>query len=81
MYYDDDPITKALSYWNLDSDEEWQNFKIQFATKAKTERVNDLIKVDSFLAGDLKPVRETASVWTKRRELEILHRRLDMAGK
>jgi hypothetical protein len=77
----DDPITKALSYWNENAEEEWQTFKTHFATKQKVERVNDLIKVDSFLDGDLKPTHETASVWTKKRELEALHWTLDRLGK
>jgi hypothetical protein len=80
MEYFEDPIAKALSYWNENPEEEWQNYKSYFATRSKTERVNDLVKVDSWLGGELKPTHETADLWTKRRELEILHRRLDRLG-
>jgi hypothetical protein len=79
--YNDDPISKALSYWSDDHDAEWGRFKTRFATKPKVERVNDLLRVDSFLDGDLKPTHETASVWTKKRELEALHWALDRVGR
>ena len=78
--YREDPIDKALSYWSEDG-EEWDRYKVKFSPYTKSQRVDALIKADEYLAGDLKPTHEVASLWTKRRELENLHRTLDRLGK
>jgi hypothetical protein len=78
--YNEDPIDRALSYW-ADDGSEWDRYKEKFSTYTKSQRIDALLKTDEFLAGDLKPTHETASLWTKRRELEHLHRTLDRLGK
>jgi hypothetical protein len=77
--YNEDPIDRALSYW--DDGDAWSQYKERFLKKTKGERVEALIKADEYLAGDLKPTHETASLWTKRRELDFLHRKLDSMGR
>ncbi len=79
--YSNDPVETALSYWSEDSEAEWSRFKTHFATKPKVERVNDLLKVDSFMQEQIKPTREHASLLTKKRQLEDLHWALDRLGR
>jgi hypothetical protein len=84
--YNEDPIDRELSYWS--DDDAWTQYKERFVKMKKAERVDALTKTGLYLQVDLKPTEanlkpnhETASLWTKRSELQQLDRTLDRLGK
>lgn len=80
--YDPDPITREIAdYWNEDSEAQWDKYVELFALKPKGERVNALRAADAWLAEQSKPTKEHAAMWSRKRELENLHWRLDHVGK
>jgi hypothetical protein len=71
---------KAL-YWEEGEDALFDHMKETFIRKDPLTRLQDLQIVDSWLNEESAPTREHASMLTKKRELEHLHRALKAAGR
>lgn len=79
--YDPDPmVTEAFGYWSQNPEAEWASYIPRFAAKSKAERVEVLRMADQWLQ-EPKPTKEHAAMWSRKRELENLHWRLDRLGK
>jgi len=77
----DDAISRALSkFGDYDETEAFDVFKASFMLKPFDARIDDLLSAEKYvndhLAEKTAPTKELASLVTKKRELESIHRRL-----
>ena len=69
-------------YWEEGEEQLWHKFKGEFVQKPEGARLGDLHAVNQWLdhEGD-RPTKELASLLTKKREMEDLHRTLKAVGR
>jgi hypothetical protein len=83
---DDDGIIRQLtSYGDFGADQAWDVFKGNYLRKTPEQRIVDLRAADTFIEshteGHTGVAKELASLLTRKRELEWIHRRLRDANR
>ena len=69
-------------YWDEGSEEDfWNVAKSNFIKRNEAERLQLMKAVNAWMDEEDQPTREAASLLTKQRELEHLHRTLKAAGR
>jgi hypothetical protein len=77
-----DGIVQQLSkYGDYDEAEAWEVWLSGYMMKPAAARIADLRATDQWLETQDRPTREHASLITRRREMESIHRRLREAGR
>jgi hypothetical protein len=76
-----DAIDRVLSkFGDYDESEAFEAFKAAFVLKPVAARIDDLLSAEKYveehLAEKTAPTKELASLVTKKRELESIHRKL-----
>jgi hypothetical protein len=69
-------VDQLTKYGDFDEDEAWERFKQGYLLKTPESRKIDLAACDSFIEQFNHPTKEAASILTRKRELESIHRRL-----
>jgi hypothetical protein len=74
-------IDQLSKYGDHDEEESWRLFKAGYMMKSPEARVADLRQTDLWLEQETQVTKNHASLLTRKRELESIHRRLRDANR
>jgi hypothetical protein len=77
----DSVIDQLSKYGDFDEEEAWEVWKNGYVRKHPQARIEDLRAVDLWLDQQTTVTKEHASLLTRKREMESIHRRLREAGR
>ena len=78
---EDGIIKQMTKYGDHDEEESWRLYKAGYMMKSPEARIADLRQTDLWLEQQTQITKEHASLLTRKREMESIHRRLRDAGR